>query len=81
MGRADPHSFPFFSSFFIYLFYRGRSLLIFEFHMWIDGRVPDWQDEHPPAPSSLRVLYLGKILQDDETLARMCIKKGGKSLT
>lgn len=38
----------------------------------IDGRVPDWQDEHPPAPSYLRILYLGKILQDDETLARTC---------
>jgi hypothetical protein len=35
--------------------------------------VPDWQDEHPPAPSYLRVLYLGKILQDDETLARTCV--------
>jgi hypothetical protein len=32
---------------------------------------PDWQDERPPAPSYLRVLYLGKILQDDDTLARM----------
>jgi hypothetical protein len=31
----------------------------------------DWQDEHPPAPSYLRVLYLGKILQDDETLAQL----------
>jgi hypothetical protein len=40
----------------------------------IDDRVAttDWQDEHPPAPSHLRVLYLGKILQDDETLTRMC---------
>ncbi|TFK65139.1 hypothetical protein BDN72DRAFT_773774 [Pluteus cervinus] len=28
----------------------------------------DWQDERPPAPSYLRVLYLGKMLQDDETL-------------
>ncbi|TFK33983.1 ubiquitin-related domain-containing protein [Crucibulum laeve] len=28
----------------------------------------EWQDEHPPAPSYLRVLYLGKMLQDDETL-------------
>jgi hypothetical protein len=32
---------------------------------------PDWQDERPPAPSYLRVLYLGKILQDDDTLTRM----------
>lgn len=31
----------------------------------------DWQDEHPPAPSHLRVLYLGKILQDDETLTQL----------
>ena len=31
----------------------------------------DWQDEHPPAPSHLRILYLGRILQDDETLTRM----------
>jgi len=28
----------------------------------------DWQDERPPAPSYMRVLYLGKMLQDDETL-------------
>ncbi|KAI0746595.1 ubiquitin-related domain-containing protein [Daedaleopsis nitida] len=28
----------------------------------------DWQDERPPAPSYLRVLYLGKILQDDDSL-------------
>ncbi|KAF8799771.1 hypothetical protein BYT27DRAFT_7119759 [Phlegmacium glaucopus] len=28
----------------------------------------EWQDERPPAPSYLRVLYLGKMLQDDETL-------------
>ncbi|KAI0305338.1 hypothetical protein B0F90DRAFT_1666766 [Multifurca ochricompacta] len=31
----------------------------------------DWQDERPPAPSFLRVLYLGKILQDDDTLAQL----------
>lgn len=29
----------------------------------------DWQDERPPAPSYLRVLYLGRLLQDDETLS------------
>lgn len=29
----------------------------------------EWQDERPPAPSYLRVLYLGKILQDDDTLS------------
>lgn len=30
----------------------------------------EWQDERPPAPSYFRVLYLGKILQDDDTLAK-----------
>ncbi|KAI0053104.1 hypothetical protein FA95DRAFT_1450990, partial [Auriscalpium vulgare] len=29
----------------------------------------DWQDERPPAPSYLRILYLGKVLQDDDTLS------------
>lgn len=29
----------------------------------------EWQDERPPSPSYLRILYLGKILQDDDTLA------------
>jgi len=29
----------------------------------------EWQDERPPAPSYLRILYLGKILQDEDTLA------------
>jgi len=33
----------------------------------------DWQDEHPPTPSHLRVLYLGRVLQDDETLTRTCV--------
>ncbi|KAI0088451.1 ubiquitin-related domain-containing protein [Irpex rosettiformis] len=28
----------------------------------------EWQDERPPAPSYLRILYLGKILQDEDTL-------------
>ncbi|KAF8908600.1 ubiquitin-related domain-containing protein [Gymnopilus junonius] len=28
----------------------------------------DWQDDRPPAPSYLRVLYYGRLLQDDETL-------------
>lgn len=28
----------------------------------------DWQDEQPPTPWHLRVLHLGKILQDDDTL-------------
>ncbi|KAH8116001.1 ubiquitin-related domain-containing protein [Phellopilus nigrolimitatus] len=29
----------------------------------------DWQDEKPPAPNYLRILYLGKILQDEDTLS------------
>ncbi|KAF8485683.1 hypothetical protein JB92DRAFT_3131086 [Gautieria morchelliformis] len=28
----------------------------------------DWSDERPPAPNFLRVLYLGKLLQDEEVL-------------
>src|ERR1700728_4631041 len=28
----------------------------------------DWKDDRPPAPSYLRILYLGKILQDEDTL-------------
>jgi hypothetical protein len=28
----------------------------------------DWTDERPPTPSYLRILYLGKVLQDEETL-------------
>ncbi|CAA7268313.1 unnamed protein product [Cyclocybe aegerita] len=31
----------------------------------------DWQDDRPPAPSYLRVLYLGRMLQDDETLIKL----------
>jgi hypothetical protein len=34
----------------------------------------DWQDERPPAPSYLRVLYLGRMLQDDETLVGECLQ-------
>ena len=30
----------------------------------------DWQDQRPPAPSYFRILHLGKVLQDDDTLAR-----------
>lgn len=30
--------------------------------------IVEWQDERPPAPSYLRVLYLGKMLLDDDTL-------------
>ncbi|KAI6104131.1 hypothetical protein F5141DRAFT_959380, partial [Pisolithus sp. B1] len=32
-----------------------------------DARRP-WPEERPPAPSYFRILYLGKILQDEETL-------------
>jgi len=35
------------------------------------ARDGDWQDERPPAPSYFRILYLGKILQDDDTLLRV----------
>ncbi|KAF8189299.1 ubiquitin-related domain-containing protein [Pholiota molesta] len=31
----------------------------------------DWQHDRPPAPSYLRVLYLGRMLQDDETLSSL----------
>ncbi|KAF8273727.1 ubiquitin-2 like Rad60 SUMO-like-domain-containing protein, partial [Lactarius quietus] len=31
----------------------------------------DWQDERPPAPSYLRILHLGKILQDEDTLLQL----------
>ncbi|KAF8625243.1 hypothetical protein AX15_005483 [Amanita polypyramis BW_CC] len=31
----------------------------------------DWQSERPPAPSYLRLLYLGKMLQDDDTLSKL----------
>ncbi|KAJ7708514.1 hypothetical protein B0H16DRAFT_662080 [Mycena metata] len=32
---------------------------------------PEWQAERPPAPAYLRILYLGKILQDEDTLAKL----------
>lgn len=32
---------------------------------------PEWEDERPMAPSYLRVLYLGKMLQDDDTLTTL----------
>ncbi|KZT22722.1 hypothetical protein NEOLEDRAFT_1157604 [Neolentinus lepideus HHB14362 ss-1] len=31
----------------------------------------EWNDERPPAPSFLRILHLGKILQDDDTLCKL----------
>jgi len=30
--------------------------------------VSEWQEDRPPAPSYLRIVYLGKMLQDDENL-------------
>ncbi|KAL1746613.1 ubiquitin-related domain-containing protein [Schizophyllum fasciatum] len=33
----------------------------------------DWQEERPPAPAYLRILYLGKILQDHDTLSNLKI--------
>ncbi|KAA1473122.1 hypothetical protein DENSPDRAFT_223368 [Dentipellis sp. KUC8613] len=31
----------------------------------------EWQDERPPAPSYFRILHLGKILQDEDTLTQL----------
>ncbi|GLB39028.1 putative ubiquitin-2 like Rad60 SUMO-like [Lyophyllum shimeji] len=31
----------------------------------------EWEDERPVAPAYLRVLYLGKMLQDDDTLSKL----------
>ncbi|KAG6910737.1 hypothetical protein DXG01_008269 [Tephrocybe rancida] len=31
----------------------------------------EWEDERPTAPSYLRVLYLGRMLQDDDTLSKL----------
>ncbi|EIW77345.1 hypothetical protein CONPUDRAFT_168293 [Coniophora puteana RWD-64-598 SS2] len=31
----------------------------------------DWEDERPPAPAYLRILWLGKILQDEDTLSHL----------
>ncbi|KAJ3906661.1 hypothetical protein F5879DRAFT_629001 [Lentinula edodes] len=33
---------------------------------WPSG--PDWQEERPSTPSHLRILHLGKVLQDEDTL-------------
>ena len=38
---------------------------------------PDWQDESPSTPSHLRILYLGKILQDEDTLTREYMSSRG----
>ncbi|KAF7354810.1 Ubiquitin-like protein 3 [Mycena sanguinolenta] len=35
------------------------------------GEDAEWQADRPPAPSYLRILYLGKILQDEDTLAKL----------
>lgn len=36
-----------------------------------NGWPNEWQDERPPAPSYLRILYLGKMLQDDDGLIKL----------
>ncbi|KIK70036.1 hypothetical protein GYMLUDRAFT_537637 [Collybiopsis luxurians FD-317 M1] len=36
------------------------------FHSWPTGQ--DWTDERPPTPSHFRLLHLGRILQDEDTL-------------
>ncbi|KAL1708847.1 ubiquitin-related domain-containing protein [Schizophyllum commune] len=33
----------------------------------------DWQEERPPAPAYIRILYLGKVLQDNDTLSKLKI--------
>jgi len=33
----------------------------------------EWQSEQPPAPSYLRILYVGKMLQDDDTLSKLSV--------
>ncbi|KAL5498635.1 hypothetical protein ACEPAH_1990 [Sanghuangporus vaninii] len=38
-----------------------------------NGWPNDWQEEKPPAPNFLRILYLGKILQDEDTLSSLSI--------
>lgn len=38
--------------------------------VWISWP-PEWTDDRPPAPSYLRILYLGKILQDEDTLRKL----------
>jgi len=38
--------------------------------LW-NGWPSDWQDERPPAPLYLRLLYLGRMLQDDETFTKL----------
>jgi hypothetical protein len=38
-------------------------------HLSTSLELPDWQDERPPTPSYLRILYLGKMLQDEDTLS------------
>lgn len=59
-------------------FLANRSVSPTSIHNLIDGdyslsgpyiNLSEWQDERPPAPSYMRLLYLGKMLQDDETLS------------
>jgi hypothetical protein len=33
----------------------------------------DWQDERPPAPAYLRILFRGRVLQDDDTLTGLAV--------
>ncbi|KAF9039463.1 hypothetical protein BDZ89DRAFT_382853 [Hymenopellis radicata] len=48
----------------------GGSFLFFAHrpHVPIFFFSSDWQDERPPAPSFLRILHLGKVLQDEDIL-------------
>ncbi|OCH88548.1 hypothetical protein OBBRIDRAFT_703369, partial [Obba rivulosa] len=45
---------------------------------WPNGEL---SDERPPAPSYLRILYLGKILQDEDTLQRTPSTSAGPAPT
>ena len=38
-----------------------------------DAVLADWQEERPPAPAYIRILYLGKVLQDNDTLSSACL--------
>ena len=42
--------------------------VLFQSHVTTLAIDNEWQSERPPAPSYLRLLYLGKMLQDDDTL-------------
>ncbi|KAK7683015.1 hypothetical protein QCA50_013687 [Cerrena zonata] len=36
-----------------------------------NGWPNEWQDERPPGPSYIRILYLGKVLQGEDTLSKI----------